>query len=222
MNNLLLIKEQENNQKTKISMLQAILTVAYVVALITSNVIGGKQMELLFGVAVTAGGLTFPITYILSDIFSEVYGYKWSRRTCYIAFASNLFVAGFCMLAIKMPPASFYTNQEAYAIVLGNTPRMLFSSLFAYVIGDWANDRVFQKMKAKDGDKKFGLRAILSSVVGELVDSAIFTPLAFAGTMPISGMVSSIITYGIAKCIFEIVLLPVTSYCAKKVNEYER
>lgn len=219
MNNLLLINQFK--EKVKISFLQAFLTCFYVVALITSNIIGGKTMQLVAGISVTAGGLTFPITYILSDIFSEVYGYKWSRTTCYFAFLLNLFVAGFCMLAIKMPPAPFYLNQEAYSIILGNTPRMLFSSLIAYVIGDWANDKVFQKMKEKDGNNKFGLRAILSSVVGELVDSSIFTPLAFAGIMPASEMLKSILTYGIAKCIFELVILPITAMCVKKVRKYE-
>lgn len=219
MNNLLLINGFKG--KIKVSFLQTFLTAFYVVALITSNIIGSKSMELFAGIAFTAGGLTFPITYILSDIFSEVYGYKWSRITCYFAFLFNLFVAGFCMLAIKMPAASFYQNQEAYSIILGNTPRMLFASLIAYVIGDWANDKVFQKMREKDGEKKFGLRAIISSIVGEFVDSSIFTPLAFLGIMPASEMLKSIITYGIAKCLFELAILPITSFCVKKVRKYE-
>jgi len=211
----------KKKMKNKITTLQCVLTVLFVTAYITSNVIGGKQMSLLFGISVTAGGLTFPFTYILSDVFSEVYGYKWSRITAYLAFVCNLFLALYCLFAIQMPPAPFYQNQEAYASVLGNTPRMLFASLTAYLIGDWANDRVFQMMKDKHGQKHFSLRAIVSSVVGELTDSLIFTPLAFAGIMPVSQMALSIVTYGTAKLLFELVILPLTTYCAKKVGEFE-
>lgn len=216
MSKILLVKKNE-----KVSFVCLALTVLYVIALVTSNIIGSKSFVLFMGVSVTAGGLTFPITYILSDVFSEVYGYRWSRVTCYLAFLSNLFLSAFCLLAISTKPAPFYTLQESYSAILGSTPRMLFASLTAYIIGDWANDVVFQKMKNRDGDKRFGLRAILSSVVGEFVDSSIFTPLAFAGTMPVASMVSSIVTYGIAKCIFEMVILPLTSVIVRKVQKYE-
>lgn len=218
MSKILHVKEFKNK---KISFTCLVLTVLYVVALITSNIIGSKSFVLLLNISVTAGGLTFPITYILSDVFSEVYGYKWSRVTCYLAFLSNLFLSFFCLLAIRTTPAPFYTLQDSYSAILGSTPRMLFASLTAYIIGDLANDIVFQKMKEKDGEKKFGLRAILSSMVGEFVDSSIFTPLAFAGSMPFSSMVSSVITYGIAKCVFEIVILPITTAIVKKVKKHE-
>jgi uncharacterized integral membrane protein (TIGR00697 family) len=171
------------------------------------------------------GAITiFPITYILSDLFSEVYGYAWSRKTCYMAFLMNLLMVGAFQLAIILPPASFWQGQEAFKITLGSTPRILFASLIAYVAGDFANDKVFAKMKAKHETtlKGFGARAILSSLVGEVCDSCIFIPLAFAGTMPLKALIIMGITQTTLKVTYEILILPLTKLCTRKVLEYER
>lgn len=79
----------------KISKLQLILTVFFVCSLLISNVITSKQVLLPFGITMTGAVFIFPITYILSDLFSEVYGYKWSRFTCYLAFFYES-VYGYC------------------------------------------------------------------------------------------------------------------------------
>ena len=97
----------------------------------------------------TGAVIVFPITYILSDLFSEVYGYEWSRKTCYMAFAMNMLMVVFFEIAIHTPSPSYWTNQEAFQTVLGSTPRVLFASMLAFLFGDWANDKVFAKMKEK-------------------------------------------------------------------------
>ena len=133
----------------KPSNLQAILTVLFVSAMLISNIITSKQLLFPFGITMTGAIVIFPITYILSDVFSECYGYKWSRITCYLAFAMNLLMVAVFTLTINLPAPSYWGNQEAYQTVLGNTPRVLVSSLLAYVVGDFVNDKIFQKMKSK-------------------------------------------------------------------------
>ena len=208
--------------KKKISTIQAILTVVYVVSLLISNIITAKQVLLPFNITMTGAVFIFPITYILSDVFSEVYGYKWSRITCYLAFTMNLFMVIVFSLVIKTPSPSYWTNQEAFQTVLGNTPRILFASLLAYVIGDFVNDKIFSKMKQKHKDMKgFGFRAILSSLFGELVDSMIFLPLAFLGQMPVQTLLVMTAMQVLIKTGYEVVILPVTTLVAKKLHKIE-
>lgn len=211
-------------KKERISFLQVCLTIVFVTAMLISNVITAKQVLLPGGITMTGAVFIFPITYILSDVFSEVYGYKWSRITCYFAFSMNLFMVIVFSLVIQTPAPSYWTNQEAFATVLGSTPRVMGASLLAYVIGDFVNDRVFRKMKAKHSDelKGFGWRAIVSSFFGELCDSLVFLPIAFLGQMPLKTLATMTVCQVLIKTSYEVVILPLTTLVAKKANKYEK
>ena len=139
--------------KKKVSNLQLILTLTFVVCLLISNIVAAKQMLLPFGITMTGAVVVFPIVYVLSDVFSEVYGYKWSRITCYFGFIFNLLMVLIFSIVINSPAPDYWTNQEAFATVLGNTPRMLIASLSAFVIGDFINDKIFDKMKKKHSEE---------------------------------------------------------------------
>ena len=211
-------------KKERISFLQVCLTIVFVTAMLISNVITAKQVLLPGGITMTGAVFIFPITYILSDVFSEVYGYKWSRVTCYFAFSMNLFMVIVFSLVIQTPAPSYWTNQAAFATVLGSTPRVMGASLLAYVIGDFVNDRVFRKMKEKHSDelKGFGWRAIISSFFGELCDSLVFLPIAFLGQMPLKTLATMTVCQVLIKTSYEIVILPLTTLVAKKANKYEK
>lgn len=210
-------------QKRKISELQLILTVLFVACLLISNVITSKQVLLPFNITMTGAVFIFPITYILSDVFSEIYGYRWSRITCYLAFAMNLLMVIVFSLVIATPAPSYWTNQEAFQLVLGNTPRVLFASLLAFVIGDFVNDRIFRRMKRKhlQDHKGFGFRAILSSLCGELVDSLIFLPIAFIGLMPIKTLLIMTVCQVLIKTGYELIILPITRTVVHFVSKHE-
>lgn len=208
--------------KKQISMLQCVLTVIFVTALLLSNITVVKQVALPFNIEVSGGFFVFPITYILSDIFSEVYGYKWSRITSYIAFALNVFMAMVFGLLILAPGTQYFTQQAALEAILGNTPRILIASLTAFVLGDLANDKVFAKMKAKHKDHKgFTARAILSSAVGGVLDTCIFTVVAFLGQLPIMSVLIISLSETLLKLVYEILIMPVTRFVLRKVSEYE-
>lgn len=206
-----------------ISPLQLYLTVLFVVSLLISNIITAKQVQLPFGIVMTGAVFIFPITYIISDVFSEIYGYAWSRKIAYLGFAANLFMVVVFSLLIITPAPSFWPNQEAFVTVLGNTPRILAASLIAFLIGDLVNDKIFKKMKEKypDSHRQFGIRAIVSSFFGELVDSFIFLPLAFFGKMPVSVLLMMVLMQVLIKTGYEIVILPVTTQIVKRVSKKE-
>ena len=210
-------------KKREISELQLVLTVLFVVSLLISNIITAKQVLLPFGIVMTGAVFVFPITYILSDLFSEVYGYRWSRITCYLGFAANLFMVLIFSAVIATPAPDYWLNQEAFQTVLGNTPRVLVASLLAFILGDFVNDRVFRKMKEKypNSIKGFGWRAILSSVCGELVDSLVFLPIAFIGQMPLKTLAVMTVMQVLIKTGYEVIILPITRLVVKKTSAYE-
>lgn len=210
-------------RKKMVSELQLGLTLLFVVALVVSNIITSKQVLLPFNITMTGAVFIFPITYILSDLVSEVYGYRWSRLTCYFGFAANLFAALVFSAVIQSPAPSYWQNQEAFQTVLGSTPRVLVASLLAFVIGDFVNDQIFAKMKRRypDSIKGFGARAIFSSLMGELVDSLVFLPLAFWGLMPVQTLVIMTLSQVVIKTGYELVILPFTTIAVKLVSRYE-
>lgn len=216
--------KKNTKRPAKISQLQCILTVVSIAFYLASNIITGRQIQLPFGLSNTGALLIFPITYILSDVFSEVYGYKWSRKTNWISFAIQLAIVAIFSLVIVLPYPSFFTNADAYTAVLGNAPIVLAGSLLAFVFGDWANDKVFAKLKEKhpNSSKGFSIRAVLSSLAGEAVDSLIFFPIAFGLTgTPWGALPAMMATSTVMKVAYEILVLPITVLVVKKVKKYE-
>lgn len=209
--------KNHNERFTLLPFLMAISTGTMLI----SNIIAGKQFQLL-GIALPCAVMIFPITYILSDVFSEVYGFKWSRRSAWLAFGMNLFAVAAFQMTISLPGVPWFTAQSAFEIVLGNTPRILAASLTSYMLGDLVNDCIFKMMK--DADKKnerFCLRAIVSSFFGEFTDSLIFIPCAFVGTMPPAQMATMILVQALTKLAIEIILLPATAFCVNVVRRCE-
>lgn len=211
---------------TPISVLQVLLTVVFVGALLISNIISARLFN-LFGYAMTCAVVVFPITYILSDLFSEVYGYKWSRFTCYLGFIINLFAVGVFYVASSLP-AVIPSQEQAFNSILLGTFSCTMASFIAFVVGDFVNDKVFAGMKKQHkgltNHKGFAFRAILSSFAGELIDSCIYLPLAFLVFNPIMtlGEVLTMIALQVTiKTLYEALILPLTTLIVKKVSRYE-
>ena len=209
-----------------VSVLQIILTVLFVSALMISNIISSRIFN-FFGFAMTSAVIIFPITYILSDLFSEVYGYKWSRLTCYLGFVMNLFMVGIFYLVSVLPVLDSEVA-ESFNNVLTGTFSCTLASFIAFVVGDFCNDKIFAKMKKNHvgitNHKGFALRAIASSFVGELVDSCIYLPLAFLVFNPIMTVIDVLIMIGMQvtlKTGYEAIILPLTTFLAKKLGKYE-
>ena len=212
----------------KVSPLFLLLVVINTVVLLISNIIACKVFSIGFAVLPCAV-IVFPITYILSDVFSEVYGYKWSRRTAWIAFAMNIFMVCIFAITIKIPGVDASIG-ESMKNVLGTTPWALAASLVAFMIGDLMNDKVFRRFKERDGEKRFWLRAMISSLVGELCDSLIYIPLGmyllpklFLGFefMSVQQILTAIPVQAGIKTLYECCIVPVTMWIVKKIRNYE-
>lgn len=207
-----------------VSTMQMSLTFFLTISLILANIMVVKSID-LFGLptlANTCSIITFPITYILSDVFSEVYGYKWSRITATWAFIGTVMCSLFFALMIAMPGNAAWDKQEQLVNILGNTPQIAFASVIAFWFGDFANDKVFQIMKKHNNSEKwFGARAIVSSLVGKYVDGLIFTFIGLS-FLPLQTKIIMVLNCPFVQVCIETAILPITTFVMKKVKKAEQ
>jgi uncharacterized integral membrane protein (TIGR00697 family) len=194
----------------------------FVTTLVVSNVISVKLFE-VGGLVLPAGVVIFPLSYIVGDVLTEVYGYARARRVIWLGFACNLLAVVAIWLAIALPPAGFWApNQAAYETVLGFTPRLLVASFAAYLVGEFANAAVLARMKVATHGRFLWTRTIGSTLVGEGLDSAVFITLAFAGVMPPAALLPTIATQWLAKTGYEVLATPLTYAVVNWLKRVER
>ena len=196
-----------------------IISAVYVTALITANIISVKIIG--FGsLVMPAAIVVFPLSYIFSDILTEVYGYRWARRIIWLGFGCNLIFVVFAYLGQLMPSASFWPDQQAYENILGYTPRLLLASICGYLVGEFVNSFIMAKMKVATKGRWLWARTIGSTVFGQGLDTAIFIVIAFIGTASFTPMM--ILWHWLIKVGIEALATPVTyktvNYLKKKEN----
>lgn len=205
-------------KKSTVTSLYMFLGVLFTSCLLISNVVANKLIQ--FGPwSLTAAVIIFPLSYIIGDVLAEVYGFRAARRVMWFGFAMNALMVGLFTIVSHLPVPVWFENGAAYNTVLGNTPRLFAASMLAYIVGSWINAAALSKMKAKSNGKGFGFRAIVSTLLGEIVDSLIFVPFAFFGNMPFEELLKMMILQVSFKTVYEIIILPVTSVVVKKVKK---
>jgi uncharacterized integral membrane protein (TIGR00697 family) len=174
----------------------------FVTCLLTANTIAAKLI-VVGGVVLTAGIVIFPLSYVLGDVLTEVWGYAAARRVIWLGFACNAVMVAAIWIGGVVPSAPFGAGQEAYDKILGQTPRILLASFVAYLIGEFANAFVLAKLKIATRGRWLWMRTIGSTVVGQALDSAVFVTLAFAGTMPGPALAALVVGQWIVKVLYE-------------------
>jgi uncharacterized integral membrane protein (TIGR00697 family) len=162
------------------------------------------------------GGLTFggavvffPITYILGDVLTEVYGFRRARRVIWMSFAAQLYAAVMSWAVLNMPPEPEKLEiQRHYEAVFSATPRIFAASLLAFVVGDFVNSIILARRKVIDQGRAFWKRAILSTVAGQAADSILFYPLAFAGIWSWDLVLRIMVTHYTLKVLIEVFGVP--------------
>jgi len=183
---------------------------AFVAILLLSNLIGASKLATVHGYTFGAGILFFPVSYVLGDVLTEVYGYANARRCVWTGFVALAFMAFMSWVVVAMPPAADWTGQAAYESVFGSTWRIVLASVLAFWAGEFVNSFVLAKMKIMTGGKHLWTRTIGSTVFGQAVDSAIFYPVAFLGTWSNAQVLTVMVTNWLLKVLWEAVLTPVT------------
>ena len=198
-----------------------LLAVVFCVCIIVSNLMEIKTIT-LGPLALTAGVVTFPISYIISDCIVEIYGFAKARFVIWTGFAMNVFVSLLLQICIWLPGDANWHGQEAIEMVYGAVPRIMGASFMAFLCGSMVNAYVMARMKAgREGTRGSSLRAIVSTLWGEGVDSCIFFPLAFGGVLPVRAIVALIVTQTLLKTAYEIIILPVTLRLVRRLRRIE-
>ena len=185
------------------------LVALFITCLIAANITGVKLIS-VFDQVLNAGIVIFPVSYILGDVLTEVYGYRETRRVIWLGFLCNLIVVAAIWVGLVLPAASFWDGQEAYERILGATPRILGASFLAYLVGEFANAVVLAKMKVATEGRFLWARTIGSTLVGQGLDSLVFIMLAFAGTIPPAALAGLIVTQWLVKSAYEAAATPLT------------
>ncbi|MDG6077776.1 VUT family protein [Erythrobacter litoralis] len=201
---------------------------AFVTILLLSNLIGAAKpaavtLPFVGDWSFGAGVLFFPVSYIVGDVLTEVYGYARTRRVIWTGFAALLFMAFMAWVVVALPPADGWPGQEAYEFVFGNSWRIVLASIVAFWAGEFANSFVMAKMKVWTAGKHLWTRTIGSTVVGQGLDSLIFYPLAFWGLAgwPVELIWQVVLSQWAIKTAWEALLTPVTYLVVNRLKRAE-
>ena len=205
--------------KNKYSTVFLLMAVLFVVCLIASNLFATKVIS-LWGINLPGAVIIFPVSYIINDCICEVWGFRKARLVIWTAFAMNAFVVLLGQLLVWMPAASFWDGAPHFDYMFNMAPRVVAASLLAFLVGSTINSLVMSKKKIADKGRRFGVRAILSSLAGEFADSLVFMPIAFWGT-PVQTLLWMMLAQVSFKVLYEIIILPVTAKVVQKVKAYE-
>lgn len=193
----------------------------FVTTLVVSNIIAVKLVA-LGGLVFPAALVLFPLSYILGDVLTEVYGYATARRVIWLGFLCNLVAVVAIAVGQALPPAPFWAeNQSAYERILGYTPRLLVASFLAYLVGEFTNALVLARMKIATRGRWLWTRTIGSTVVGQGLDSLVFISVAFLGTLPPGALGTAVLTQWLLKVGYEALATPLTYVVVNHLKRVE-
>lgn len=225
--NVVKLQQQELLQKHQFKYFDFLMAATCVI-IVCSNIIGAGKVATVAGFTFGAGILFFPLSYVLGDVTTEVYGYARARRVIWAGFMAAGFAAAMAAFITAIPPAETWnkdlggvTTQAAFAMNFGQVPRIIFASMLAIWCGEMANAFVMAKMKLLSNGKALYQRTIGSTVVGQGVDTLIFYPIAFFGVWDNKLIVTVMVTNYLLKVLWEIVLTPVTYWVISRLKKAE-
>ena len=198
-----------------------VVTALFVTVLLVSNIIAVKLIhvgtlpfqflgsDLLF---LPAGIVIFPVSYIIGDVLTEVYGFKLARGVIWLGFVCNALGALFIWLGGLIPAEIFWADQEAYEAILGQARWVLLGSFAAYLVGEFSNSMVLARLKHATEGRYLWLRTVSSTVVGQGFDSFVFIFIAFGigGDLPTDQLFRIVLIQWVAKIAYEALATPLT------------
>lgn len=189
-----------------------VITAAFVAVLLISNVAALKVFS-VYGLVFDGGALIFPLSYIFGDILTEVYGYSVSRRVIWQGLfwlvVFNL-VMGMALLLPADAQWDARVSQDAFERVLGLSPRLAFAGLLGFFWGEFCNSYVMARLKLRTQGRYLPLRTIVSTLAGEMVDTALFCIVAYAGVLSGATLLNYILVGYAYKVAIEVIMTPVT------------
>jgi uncharacterized integral membrane protein (TIGR00697 family) len=193
----------------------------FITCLLTANTIAPKLIEVR-GVVVSVALVVFPLSYVIGDVLTEVWGYAAARQVIWLGFLCNAIMVLFVWIGGVLAPAGFWQGQPAYEEILGQTPRILMASFLAYLVGEFANAFVLARMKIATQGRWLWTRTIGSTVVGQALDTVVFVGLAFGGTLPAHIVLRLMVGQWAVKVAYEAAATPLTYAAVTYLKARER
>jgi uncharacterized integral membrane protein (TIGR00697 family) len=194
--------------------------IAYVTFQLISDVTAGKIIGLGPAV-VSVSVLYFPVTYIISDVLTEVYGYERARRALWSVLLASITAGLIYQLVVSLPPGPGFTNNDAFSAVLGGVPRILLAGWIAVFVGDIANNFIMSRLKILTRGKALWLRAVASTLFGQSINTTIFYVGALYGVLPSNILVQAIVWGSLIKIAVEVLFLPLTYFVVARLKRHE-
>ncbi len=185
------------------------ITGLFTASLLIANVLNSKVLK-VGSLPMTGGLMIFPVLYVFSDVLTEVHGYAESRKVIWTGLVSLILFVLMVEICGRMPADPSWPHQSAYEVILGRIPRIVAASILAYFVGEFGNSYLLAKTKLRTQGRRMSLRFVLSTVVGQFVDSSIFVLVAFVGVIPLKVILSAALTGWTLMVIWEITALPLT------------
>lgn len=181
-----------------------IITALLITCYLTANIMAVKLVEICGVTWFDAGTITFPLTYMLGDVLTEVWGFKTAKKVIYLAFFCNLILVLATYIGTFLPAPTYLSDvNSAYKMIFSYTPRILFASLIAFILGSLSNAWTLEAVKKVTGQKWLFIRTILSSAVGYIFDTVFFVLIAFCGTVAWKDLWTMIIAQYMIKLVIE-------------------
>lgn len=197
------------------------LTLSYSMALVFANLFDPRIVN-IFGLITDAGTIIFPLTFLLSDLITEVYGYKQARQAIWTAFLFNFLFIVYSQIVIHLPNPPYPTHNDVFTTLFTMDARIMLASWISYLCAEPLNSYVLAKLKIKTHGRFMSFRFVSSTVVSSVVDSCIFGVMAFYGTMSNHNLYILIATMWLIKVTIEICGLPLSLKLAKRLKRAER
>ena len=197
-----------------------LLGILFCTCLVVSNLMAAK-IFVVGEVTLSAAVLLFPVSYILNDCIAEVWGYRKARLIIWTGLAINFLVMAVFQLAVLLPPSPHWEGAPHFDYVFGLAPRLAAASFMAFLAGSLVNAYVMSRMKLATQGRHFSLRAVVSTLLGEGVDSLIFFPCAYLGLLPLKEMLVVMAGEVLLKVLYEIAVLPLTRRVVQYVKRVE-
>lgn len=202
-----------------------IVAICFVAFLLISNIVATKVIGIHIGplmLVFDGGAVLFPLTYILGDLLSEIYGFARAKRVILTGFAVSILASLTFLVVGTAPVGPGYENQDAFVAVLGFVPRIVAASVCGYLVGQLLNSWVLVRMRQRWGERDLWVRLIGSTMVGELADTLIFCTIAFAGIIPGWDFVNYVVVGYLYKVGVEVIFLPLTYAVIGAVRRWEQ
>ena len=207
--------------KKTVSLPFMLLAILFCVCLITSNLLSTKLIQVAGFLTITGGLFVFPLLFIINDCIAEVWGYKKTRLVIWMGFAGIFFVLAFAQLAVLSPSPEFWDGEASFNFVFRLAPRITIASFFAFLAGSFLNAYVMSRMKIASNGRNFSIRAMVSTLAGQSLDSFIFFPIAFFGLIHARALLVMILVQICIKSLYEFFVLPLTIQAVKYLKKFE-